>query len=88
MEVILTGRGFGIIPDDAIGIGATRNEDPVQFVSSTNEALLMTIAEKNENRMQMTQAAQYTHNLPVYLGAIVSPDRQTVYWVNRTRPLS
>lgn len=87
MEPVLTGRGFSEIPDDAIGIGAKVNNNPLEYILTTNAVLLLQIAEKNDIMMRMTQDKQHGHRDPVYLGAIVSADRQTIYWVNNTQPL-
>lgn len=37
--------------------------------------------------MVLEQRIQYQAGSNTYLGAIVSPDRQTIYWVNNTQPL-
>ena len=87
MEPVLRGRGFSEIPDDAIGIGATSNADPLQNIATTNAVLLLQIAKKTDITMKMTQDGKHGHVNAVYLGAIVSADRQTVYWVNNTQPL-
>ena len=87
MEPILRGKGFGNIPDDAVGIGATSNDDPLEYVNTTNAALILQIAEKTDIQIRMTQDMQYSHTYAAYLGAIVSADRQTIYWVNTSKPL-
>lgn len=87
MEPVLQGRGFSEIPVDAIGIGAVSNDNPLQYVETTSRTVLMQVAEKNEFMIRMTQDAVHVHNTPVYIGALVSADRQTVYWVNESRPL-
>lgn len=87
MQPILRGRGFSEIPDDAIGIGSNSNSDPLRFKDAVVETNLMRITEKNDIELKFTQDAPHGHNNPTYIGAIVSADRQTIYWVNNTQPL-
>lgn len=87
MEPVITGKWFDTIPNDAIGIAATNNNNPLLYLGSMNATFLMRISEKNDNLIKMTQDEAHSHGGSVYLGAIVSADRQTIYWVNTTQPL-
>ena len=87
MEPTLVGRGFQDVPDNAIGIASSNNNSPLEYINTESAGLMMQITEKSETRMSLTQGRERSHAVPLYLGAIVSADRQTVYWVNNTQPL-
>ena len=87
MNTSLRGVGFNNIPTDAVGIVAIDNSLPLQYRTTESPRLLLTIAEKSDTRVLMTQDEEQSHSLSSYLGAIVSADRRTVYWVNDTSPL-
>lgn len=87
MSFELIGSGFDDIPNDAIGVSAIDNDNPLEFLQNTNPSGLVSIAEKTQNRMTFTQSTEYVHTYGAYLGAIVSADRNTIYWVNNTKPL-
>jgi hypothetical protein len=46
----------------------------------------MTIESRTDNEITFA-AGEAAEHVPLYLGAILSADRSTVYWVNNTRPL-
>lgn len=86
-EYVLTGVDFDVIPSDAIGIMAVSNERPLAYRYDNTAYHLFNIVEKSDSSMRLStrQTTILTRNN--YLGAIVSNDRKTVYWVNRTNPL-
>ena len=75
------------IPDDALGIMAVSNNYPTEFVASTERTQLFGISGRSANSIVLSQLITSSHAVKTYLGAIVSADRRTVYWVNDTRPL-
>lgn len=83
----LTGLHFDGIPNDAVGIYANNNEKPLEFINSDLGYHLFTILEKTNTSMRLLSNYQVAHNAQNYLGAIVSANRQTIYWVNDTKPL-
>ena len=87
LEFNVDGTGFGLIPDDAIGIKAYSNDNPLQFKDQTNTQYLYDIVGRTSRRMVLVMESPTVSGVSCYLGAIVSNDRQTVYWVNETRPL-
>lgn len=87
MSYELHGSGFDSIPANAVGIVALNNDEPLEYINTTNEGGLVRIGEKTQNRITLTQQQQYYHSIATYLGAIVSADRQTIYWMNSTKPL-
>ena len=76
-----------MIPNDAIGLMSYENENPLQFLNDTEQQHLYDILEKTDGLMTLRVKLATALSAPNYLGAIVSSDRQTVYWVNDTKPL-
>lgn len=83
----LNGTGFALIPNDALGVLSTDNEQPLMNINATRGNLLFEIVERDRHTMVVRQVEESTHASSCYLGAIVSKDRQTVYWVNETKPM-
>lgn len=76
-----------MIPNDALGILSNGNTAPLYFRNTTQRSLLFEITEKSDDTLVLTAMEQSTAGGAVYLGCVVSSDRQTIYWVNETRPL-
>lgn len=81
---VLEGHRFELIPDDAFGLYASSNDDPLQNISDNYG---YTISEKTETRMVLVSTAASAQHPANYLGGIVSADREVIYWTNETRPL-
>ena len=86
-EIELIGNHLLGIPSDAVGVLATSNDNPTQFVGTTLEALLLDIVERSNTRLLLRIESGSTASNPIYLGAIASRSGNVVYWVNDTRPL-
>lgn len=86
-EFSLSGRGFASIPSDAIAILSPRNSDPLyyRFVMDSDVSCILEM--KTGTEMRFVQTTEHSHNYPLYLGAILSPDRSVVYWENTSHPL-
>ena len=84
----LTGFRFDLIPEDALGILARSNDDPLEFRYLNNSSDLYSITSKSSTEMILVQQNTAQHSVDTYLGAIVSNDRNVVYWVNNSKPLS
>lgn len=84
---ILTGLRLDRIPSDAIGIGAYSNDNPLGGIDSTQQKRLYHIVEQSASSLVLANNDGGVHAQDCYLGAIVSADRSTVYWVNFTEPL-
>lgn len=82
----LIGRGFHNVPNEAIAIAAIDNDNPLELLNNTSAWNIMSIVEREENSLKFESTIETT-NVQHYLGAIVSPDRQTIYWVNNSKPL-
>lgn len=83
----MTGRGFNNIPDDALGVLAYSNTAPAENINTERDDWLYLMDEKTPTKLVLRQKISGTHGIQTYLGAIVSQDRQTIYWVNETTPL-
>lgn len=82
-------QGFGLsqVPLGSIGVLSTDNERPLMNRNSSRGSLLTYVDVVSANHMTLHPDGEYTRTDKVYLGAILSADRQTVYWENTTRPL-
>lgn len=49
--------------------------------------MLFDIRVIDDEHMVVTPQREINHALANYLGGIVSNDRETLYWVNKTKPL-
>lgn len=84
---VLTGKYFRLIPNDAVGVIATENDSPLGWLNSQLGLNVFDIVEKSDTSLELAVREAAPHSGNTYLGAIVSPDRQTVYWVNNSKPL-
>lgn len=83
----LTGRFFDRLPDDAIGVMALSNNNPLQFRYSVEATQTFKIDAKTSKTLEMSQITASAHDKSVYLGAILSADHEIIYWINNTNPL-
>lgn len=82
------GENFDVIPDDALGIIAYRNDIPLQLLNTQSPSQLFRIISKEDGLMVLRQSYDSgPHERNSYIGGIVSEDRSKVYWVNNTNPL-
>lgn len=86
-DFTLVGLNFSLIPADAVAILSGRNDAPDFQRFSTSNSWLGAVNVIDDTHLEVLQDMERPHSTPVYLGMIVSNDRQTVYWVNNTRPL-
>ena len=86
-EFMLRGCNFGLIPSDAIGVLSNDNDRPLMNRNTQRASDMVSVGQIGGYRMLLQQAEEHTHANRMYLGAILSADRQTVYWENTTRPL-
>lgn len=57
------------------------------FNNSHTSSVTYRITSQSDTSLTLEQNLHFTHNMPTYLGAIVSLDGSVIYWVNDTRPL-
>lgn len=81
------GKGLNLLPDDCVGILATDNDNPLENIESTAADRLEVLVSKTYNSAVFRYASQHWVNANLYLGAIVSADRSTIYWTNTSKPL-
>lgn len=83
----MRGFNFDLIPSDAVGVMSRLNNNPLMNINTDIQIWIYDISSKNDNEMVLDQRETSTLGANTYLGAIVSADRQTIYWVNNTSPL-
>lgn len=71
-----------MIPSDALGIKAFNLDNPLEYKDSLNDVYLFDIQSKSNFQMILRYRSSLPSSYQNYLGAIVSADRQTIYWVN------
>ena len=76
-----------MVPDDAVGVMAVSNDDPLQYRDTANSHWMYTIESKTATEMVLVQGTAAGHDDPTYLGGILSNDRRGIRWINSTRPL-
>lgn len=82
----VTGRGFDNLPSDVVGTISFYNDDPLRFRYETGPNFYCTIISKSNSEIVLAAAGAVEHSA-LYLGAILSNDRETIFWINETRPL-
>lgn len=83
----LSGHGFLTIQEGSLGIFSRDNDNPLERLNSTTNEFLFSLDIVSDSQMTATCKEPNRHSDANYLGAIVSSDRQTIYWVNDTKPL-
>lgn len=86
LEYTLKGQGFMALPDDAVAVPMTSNDEPLQYRDATSRRVLMTISARSGSEVTFTAGISTDHGIGS-IGAILSADRSLVYWMNNTRPL-
>lgn len=75
-----------LIPEGAIVIYSSHNDEPLMWRYRQDAAYSAPIEVVNDNMIQF-EGIEVQFAVPVYVGAILSANRQTIYWVNNTQPL-
>ena len=83
----VTGHNLDLIPPDAVCVVSQHNETPLENRGVTSYWAFAPIIEQSEGRLVFDNERTAEYDGPHYLGAILSADRQTIYWVNETQPL-
>lgn len=82
----LAGNGMTLIPSDAIVLFSSSNDAPLVWRYRQGAEYYAPINIVNDEEVQF-ESIEVQYAVPIYASAIVSEDRQTVYWINNTRPL-
>ena len=83
----LTGDRFDILPEDAIGILSIDNENPLSARYNQSARNIFDIIDRTNETITLKVRKEESHDENNYLGAILSADRETIYWVNNSKPL-
>lgn len=76
-----------MIPSNAVAIISENNNNPMANRYTTNQKYVfpVSIIDSRTAIVEYQNALHFDH--PIYIGGIVSEDRETIYWENNTRPL-
>lgn len=67
-------------------VESQNNDTPLMYRQTEAAALIASVVERGDGYIRFANNLSSGRGA-CYLGAILSADRQTVYWVNNTRPL-
>jgi hypothetical protein len=81
------GSGFLTLPDDVIVIISDDNDNPLKYLNDTRSLYRVGLVMRTNDHMLFEQDTTHGYSTSSYMGAIVSSDRRTVYWVNESKPL-
>ena len=84
---VLIGNNLDKIPAGAIGVYASRNNQPMQHRYDREDYHIWNITEQAPERLVLTPKVVYQLSNNIYLGGILSYDGETIYWQNDTSPL-
>ena len=85
-EFELIGGGFDLLPDDAIGNISENNNNPLDNLAAGGAYYHPAIIERTDKRI-VFRGVSHNYPRPYYLGAIVSSDKQIIYWRNESSPI-
>lgn len=77
----ILGHGLLSIPADALGVDSIVGDNPLAHRYSTASQSLYDIVERTNERLLLRVRSSSVLQNNIYLGGIVSKDRQVVYWV-------
>ena len=75
------------LPDNAIGVYSSDNDNPLQHRYDRESYRVFDITSRSDTNLVLTAREATTVIAAVYLGAIVSPNGNVVYWTNNSKPL-
>lgn len=86
MEFTVKGQNFFLLPVDIVGTISNDNDNPLQWKDLTQKEYYCRLVSKSDNELVFSAQGSTGHSA-LYLGAICSNDRETIYWTNVSRPL-
>lgn len=86
-DYYLSGLNFDAIPLDAVGLISVDNLNPLMNIHSMADENMYRIAGLTSTSMHLVAVQSGALDESNYLGAIVSPDGHTIYWMNNSKPL-
>lgn len=75
------------MPDDAWGLISDDNDEPLKYQGVSDNNYRFIVKSKDAHAMRFEQFYGSLSLGASYFSAILSADRQTVLWVNNTRPI-
>lgn len=85
-EFVVKGYNLDALPQNAVAIMSSRNDDPLQYRYSGGN-YDMEIISQAKRQVIFRSHYEGTYGTPKYLGAILTADLETILWVNESRPL-
>lgn len=82
----LEGIGFDELPEDAIAVPMSNNDNPLENRNAVSGGTVMIIVERTATTITFSASLSVNHGV-ISIGAILSRDRSDVYWQNNTRPI-
>lgn len=82
----MTGRYFSFLPEGAVVVASSDNDNPLQERYSTSPYYALPITVIDDNHL-VAEGVIVRYSSPRYAGAILSADREGIFYVNDTRPL-
>ena len=86
LNFTLRGTGFDGLPDDVVAVPMIRNDFPLELRYNDRPWNVMTMTRNSSTEVTFGNDVTETHSA-ISIGAILSNNRETIYWVNETRPL-
>lgn len=80
------GNGFSSLPAGTVVVTSYNNDNPLQFRYADLSASALRVEVIDDNHMR-TISPSYNLGAPRYAGAILSGDRDSIFWVNESKPL-
>lgn len=86
VEYIVTGSGFSALPSNVIAVSSNDNDNPLVGRYQTNPDIYAVMIERTDTMVRFAANSNLGHSA-LYLGAIVSNDREHIFYLNTSRPL-
>lgn len=86
MEFIVAGSGFDLLPNDIVATYSISNDDPLTGRYHMSTLYYCQLIYKSDNELIFESSDAAAHSA-LYLGAILSSDREAIYWLNESKPL-
>lgn len=86
MEWIVRGYRLDLIPNDAVAVPSGHNDAPLENRIIDDPSFFAVITARNESSITFKSPNAVAHS-QLYLGGILTNDREEVLWVNDSQPL-
>lgn len=75
-----------LVPDDALLVVSNNNDNPLAFIDGAAR-YFYPITSRTDSSIVFSLSTSNSFGEDMYGAAIVSQDKQTVYWENKSKPL-